>query len=400
MEEIPMDPWDSLVNQRSLTFQLDGELSLFDETGRSVNTFCRENLSLARRRRGMTKTDLAIEVGLELRTISGYEAGEYVPSEATLASLSRALRFPERFFFGQALAEPRPDTASFRAQSKMSAGQRDMALGQGALALALAGWLDLHFELPLPAIPECGRGQSPEAAAEALRQEWGLGNASIRNMIHLLESKGIRLFSLSLKAKEVDAFSMWQSNVPFIFLNMQKSAEHSRFDAAHELGHLVLHKHAAPQGRQAEKEADAFASAFLMPRASVLANIPKLASVEQIIRLKKIWGVSAAALTYRYHYLKVITAWHYRSLFVQLSKRGFTKNEPEPATHESSQLLQKVFKALRKEGITRQRVARELYISTAELDDLLLGLTFGRIDGGRETLADIFPNSAGLTRVK
>jgi len=219
-------------------------------------------------------------------------------------------------------------------------------------------------------------------------------------MIHLLESKGVRLFSLSVKAKEVDAFSMWQGNVPYIFLNTQKSAEHSRFDAAHELGHLILHKHAAPQGRQAEKEADAFASAFLMPRASILANIPKMTTVNELIRFKKKWLVSASALAYRYHHLKVISDWHYRSLFVQLSKQGFTKKEPEPADHETSQLLSKVFAALREEGVTRQQVARELCIQVSELEELLLGLTFGVIEGG-QSFGEVDPSKQqALVRVK
>lgn len=88
-------------------------------------------------------------------------------------------------------------------------------------------------------------------------------------------------------AAEVDAFSMWRQSTPFVFLNTKKSAEHSRFDAAHELGHLVLHRHGSPQGREAEREANAFASAFLMPRASVLAYAPRMATIDHLIKLKK-----------------------------------------------------------------------------------------------------------------
>lgn len=348
----------------------------------------------------MTKTDLAKEVGLELRTISAYEAGEFNPSGKALADIARALRFPERFFFGENLHEPTPDTASFRAQSKMNAWQRDMALSQGALALHLNSWLEERFELPAPAIPEIGRDQSPEAAAEALRREWGLGVGAIRNTVHLLESKGIRVFALSLKAKEVDAFSMWKGKTPFVFLNTQKTAEHSRFDAAHELGHLVLHRHAAPQGRQAEKEADAFASAFLMPRASVLAHVPKFTTVDVLIRLKKVWSVSAAALAYRFHTLRILSDWHYRSIYVELSKRGYTKREPEPGPHEASQLLAKAFTALREEGITRVQIAKELCINPTELDDLLLGLAFGRVTGGRPLRESRPTDTSNLIRVK
>ena len=368
--------------------------------GLDAQEFNPKRLAIARRRRGMTKTDLASAIGLELRTISAYEAGEFNPSSKAVADLSRILKFPELFFFGEDLHEPTPDTASFRAQSKMNAWQRDMALSQGALALHLNTWLEERFELPSPAIPDLGRDQSPEAAAEALRREWGLGVGEIRNTVHLLESKGVRIFALSVKAKEVDAFSMWRGETPFVFLNTQKSAEHSRFDAAHELGHLILHRHAAPQGRQAEKEADAFASAFLMPRASVLAHIPKFATVDVLVRLKRVWGVSAAALAYRFHTLKILSGWHYRTIYVELSKRGFTKREPEPAPHEASQLLAKVFSSLREEGITRQQVARELCVTTIELDDLLLGLAFGSVTGGKQTGSQSSKSNSALVRVK
>lgn len=82
------------------------------------------------------------------------------------------------------------------------------------------------------------------------------------------------MFSLVEETRSVDAFSVWRSNKPYIFLNTVKTAEHSRFDAAHELGHLVLHKHGGPGGRAAEDEANRFASSFLMPSADVRARIP------------------------------------------------------------------------------------------------------------------------------
>ena len=85
-------------------------------------------------------------------------------------------------------------------------------------------------------------------------------------MIKLLESKGVRVFSLAENTKNVDAFSCWRNDVPYIFLNTFKSADRSRLDAAHELAHLVLHRHGGPrQGREAEIEANSFASSFLMP---------------------------------------------------------------------------------------------------------------------------------------
>lgn len=377
-----------------LTLRSSGEP--LDAAVESELDFCPARLTIARRRRGLTKAGLAKITELDVRSISAFENSEFPPSQATLATIANALRYPASFFLGEPLHEPRPDTASFRAQSKMSAMQRDMALSQGALALHLNQWLESKFELPSASVPQLSREQAPEAAAEALRREWGLGNGSIRNVVHLLESKGIRIFSLSVKAREVDAFSMWHGETPFIFLNTQKSAEHSRFDAAHELGHLVLDKHAACQGRESERRADAFASAFLMPRASILAHVPRALTIEHLIASKKRWGVSVAALAYRLHFLRVLSDWHYRSIYISLAKLGYASSEPDPAPYEPSQLLKKAFALLKEEGVHRQHIAQELCIPATELDDLLLGVSFQRIEGGRADTAKSVPTKPSL----
>src|ERR1700730_10872224 len=96
--------------------------------------FTPSRLSLARKRRGFTMTRLAGFVGVTAKAISDYEKGEYPPSEETLQRISSATRFPTGFFFGSDLHEPTPDTASFRSMARMTAGQRDAALGAGALA--------------------------------------------------------------------------------------------------------------------------------------------------------------------------------------------------------------------------------------------------------------------------
>ena len=348
----------------------------------ALAVFNPSRLTLARRRRGLTMTKLAALVGVELRSVSAYENGEFGPDSERLTAISQALSFPTAFFFGKDLDEPTQDIASFRALSKMTAAQRDTALGSGAIALMLNDWIEQRFELPAHDLPDLSREASPEAAAQALRAAWGIGELPIKNMLHLLEANGVRVFSLSIQAAEVDAFSMWRQSTPFVFLNTGKSAEHGRFDAAHELGHLVLHRHGSPQGREAEREANSFASAFLMPKASVLAEAPHMATVERLIVLKKHWGVSVAALTYRLHMVGALSDWHYQSLFVEISKRGYRKSEPNEGQRETSQVLQKVFAALRREGVTKRDIADELCVTAEELDQLVFGLVLTGLEGG------------------
>lgn len=340
-------------------------------------------LTVARKRRGLSKIALADRVGGDRRSIVAYEAGEYPPSPETRRQLESTLGFPAGFFAGDDLDELVPDAVSFRSMSKMTAAQRDMAIGGGTIALHLLRWIDQRYGLPPAALPDLGRERPPEAAATALRAAWGLGEQPIPNLVHLLESKGVRIFSLAIDSREVDAFSTWKDETPLIFLNTLKSAERGRFDAAHELGHLVLHRHASPEGRTAEREADEFASAFLMPRAAVIAHAPKFATLPVLVKLKHRWIVSISALARRLRDLEAISEWHYRNLAVEISRRGYRTDEPEPARRETSLLLEKVFGALRSEGVRKADVARELGIADVELDELVFGLIMTSLPGGK-----------------
>jgi Zn-dependent peptidase ImmA (M78 family)/DNA-binding XRE family transcriptional regulator len=355
-------------------------------------------MSVARKRRGLTKSRLAKEVGVDLRSVTAYESGEYPPREDTAAQIASVLKFPPEFFYGDDLDEPKADTASFRALSKMTSTQRDMALSQGAIALHFNEWLDAHFDLPSANLPDLSREPSPEAAAESLRRHWRIGELPVRNMIHLMEANGVRIFSLAIDAREVDAFSIWKKTTPFIFLNSNKSSEHSRFDAAHELGHLVLHRHAAPQGREAEREADAFASAFLMPRASVLAYVPRYPSLPDLVRLKAFWSVSVAALNYRLHVVGMLSDWQYRTMCIEIAKKGYRSVEPKEVPRETSQVLPAVFAALHEDGINRSKVAKTLTIPRSELEQLMFGLTMASVDGGHKRTAGL--KKPSLTLVK
>ncbi|HTA47155.1 MAG TPA: XRE family transcriptional regulator [Bryobacteraceae bacterium] len=338
-------------------------------------------IASARMRRGFTMTFFAQKIGVDLKTLGAYEKGGSVPTPPIMDRICSATGFPVEFFYRDDLEIP--GNVSFRSLSRMSSRQRDMAISQGSLALELSAWLNEKFELPPCNLPDLGSEASDmEAAAASVRRVWNLGEMPIRNMIHLLEANGIRVFSLSIDAIEVDAFSMWSGGNPVIMLNTFKSAERSRFDAAHELAHLVLHRHGGPNSnREAEVQADAFASAFLMPKGSVEANAPTFPTVAELIRLKKIWGVAATALNYRLHKLGLLTDWHYRRLCVQLSARGHRSEEPQGMARESSAILPKLLTNLYQEdNLTRSAIARDLAFPVSELNYLLFGLTISAIE--------------------
>jgi len=345
-----------------------------------MESFTPSRLALARHRRGKRKKDL--ESIVSTRSLSAYEAGTQQPNPLTVLQLANALQFPVAFFYAPDLEELPADGTSFRAMSRLTAEKAHQACGAAVLALALSDWMDRRFSLPVTEVPRL-RGVEPEVAAEIVRTEWGLGERPIRNLVHLLEARGTRVFSLAEAYAEVDAFSFWRDdNHPYVFLNTMKSAEHARMDAAHELGHLVLHwRHEIPRGREYEHEAERFGSAFLMPRASIVAEAPRGSDLSRIIQAKKRWKVSAAALVYRMHQVGVLSDWQYRSLFIELSQRGYRKTEPQGMERETSQVLAKVFSSLRSEGVTKSDIARELRIYPADIDELIFGLVMTGMAG-------------------
>lgn len=351
--------------------------------------FNSERLRIARERRGFTQKALAEKTGLTSKTISNYEKAGVFDAIASdsMDRIASVLGYPTEFFLDRDIPTLSADSVSFRALSKLSAQKRNSALSAGQLVQELSAWIDAQFTLPKPNIPDFSSDgySEPESVARAVRECWGIGELSISNLVHLLEANGVRVFSLAENCLEVDAFSFWIDEKPFVFLNTMKSPERSRFDAAHELGHLVLHKHASNNGRQAEIDADRFASAFLMPERSVLAMVPRMPSLDLLMSLKKHWKVSLAALVRRTFDIGLSTEWHYRQLSIELARRGFRTSEPQGIEErEKSLVLDKVFAALRAKGTKRSEIIEQLRLPLDELRAFTFNNSFfmDAIDGG------------------
>jgi Zn-dependent peptidase ImmA (M78 family)/DNA-binding XRE family transcriptional regulator len=362
-----------------------------------VEAFNYTRVDLARRRKGLTKAALAKAGGISTRMLTKYEREESEPSQLTISRLATAVGFPAEFFYGPTLDEPTIEGASFRSMARLSAQKRDQALASGGLALAFSDWIGDRFDLPKPNVPDYG-GSDPETAAEAVREEWSLGEKPANKLIHLLEAKGVRVFSLVEECKEVDAFSFWRGSLPYVFLNTMKTVERSRADAAHELGHLVLHAHGGPKGREVEAEAHAFAAAFLMPRNSVIARLPRNATLAQVIAAKSYWRVSAVNLARRAYQLELMTQWQYRNICIALSKRG-RENEPRPIrTPESSQVISKVLRALRTEQVLPSEISRELCIPIDELSKSAFGHMLRTVEGTAQEADEVSNQDAEARR--
>jgi Zn-dependent peptidase ImmA (M78 family)/DNA-binding XRE family transcriptional regulator len=291
----------------------------------------------------ISRAELARALNLTGQAIGYYETGERRPDMSILSRIAEELQQPVSFFLrsGQQL-EGNLGTRFFR-----SIGTRSNKINN-ALDVK-AKWLrellctiskEIRFPNPnLPSIPP-SRGASYsfdeiENIATSLRRHWGLGDGPILNIIALFETYGITITRFELGSDVIDAFSCWIGRRPYVFLGSDKrSCCRSRFDAAHELGHLLMHGDIAQEDIEdkktrdrIEREANLFAGAFLIPRNSLLREFYST-RVPHIKGLKERWKVSMQALAHRAKEIGIIDELQYISFRKQISFHNWTKGEP------------------------------------------------------------------------
>ena len=338
-------------------------------------------LTVARRLRGLTKTALANEVGVTPTAIAQYEkAGR--PTQGTLASLCLALGLPRDFFgAGRPVTLLPASSAHFRSLRSTSAASREQALAFGELCLELVSLIDQYVDLPpvnLPdvGVPEAIEPDDIERAAARLKAAWGIGAGPIGSVVQLLEANGIITMRLPAATDaKVDAFSTYAGARPLVFLSPRTSDKaRGRFDAAHELGHLIIHPDTEPGSKIVENQAHAFAAEFLMPRNEITDQLPRRIDWPHLHELKKHWGVSLRALVYRSKTLGVMSDASYRRANQQLSIWGLP--EPGPlGPAESPKLLGMARNLMVESGIDFEAVLSSGRIATEIAEQIITAAT-------------------------
>lgn len=332
-------------------------------------------LVLARRHLGLSASALATQLGVSAQSVHNYESGTQQPSPRILSRLADLSGLPAPFFCRSAVDELTAEEVTFRARTKMTAKVRDACLSSAHLAIELRECLLAQFRLPSVDVATLEGPISPSMAADYVRTRWGLDpNSPAPNMIHLLESKGVAIFSLPPLGDKLDAFAFWRDDKPYICLTTSKTPERSRFDAAHELGHLVLHQELDCSDKRAiEKEANQFAASFLMPALGIRRRVAPNATTDAILREKRYWGVAAMALTYRLHELSLLSDWAYKSNIMALGRLGFRSREPKGIEREGSLLFQKVLAG--KDGpLNLKRIVAASGLSSGIIGELTFGV--------------------------
>lgn len=341
--------------------------------------FSKHRLRMVKDLKGLTNKDLANYLSCTEVTVSNYlnKKKPFVPDFEKIVILSEKLNLPFSFFNTSFETNIVDEQIFFRSYRRIKAQYRNSARAYSEFAIQTLEYFDKKIS-NLPKFEGFDIDKlinEPEKAALTLRGEWQLGVLPIKNIIAVLESHGVAVFRLPMEVQDVDAFSFYHDGRPIVFLNTAKSAERMRFDAAHELGHLVLHsddKNVLQNMKDKEHEADRFASSFLMPTEAFIAMAPKNLSLTNLISYKKYWKVSLAAINYNLHVNNLVTEWVYRSNCIEFSKLGYNKSEPAPIEREKPILLNKIIKILlEKEG---RRFHENIDFGYQILDDITFNL--------------------------
>jgi Zn-dependent peptidase ImmA (M78 family)/transcriptional regulator with XRE-family HTH domain len=342
-----------------------------------------QRLKLARAASGLSLRELQGAMGnrVTAQAIGKYERDEDMPSSGVLSALARALNVSEDYLL--AMDELVLDGVEFR--KKSMASKKEEAFVEGQAIHLLERYLTLEDVLGLASVVWDRPREAPypvkdvadaENAARATRLHWALGIDPIPNLSELLEERGIKVLSVDLT--DIDGLTAKVRRksgepIPVIVVMRNIWSERKRFTLAHELGHMLMD---IRPGTDAEKAANRFAGAFLMPAEALWREIGKqrtVISLGELLRLKELFGASFQAIVYRCRDLGIINDASYRRLFQIFNDKGWRKppyREPGaimPSAEEPRRMERLCFRALAEGVISESKAAEVLGISVRDL---------------------------------
>ncbi len=315
-----------------------------------------ERLRNARIYNGISLTELAEKAHIKKQSISLYENGKNTPDYEKVWVLANVLGFPYDYFFQEDKVKALTETTYFRSQA--TATKKDRAAQSVKLEFVAQMYETLwnYVEFPVYRNPQvdfmgyedpldCETQEAIdeiESAASKVRECWKIANGPIKDLQYILEQNGILVTGFSTNEEKIDAFSQRtivdSAEVFLIAVALGSRPEcRLRFDMAHELGHIVLHPWSEDieslskeEFKARERQANMFASAFLLPRDSFSKDVSQYPTdLKFYLFLKKKWKVSIQAMMYRARQLNIISANQYQYMMRQVSKNGWRIKEPD-----------------------------------------------------------------------
>lgn len=353
-----------------------------------------QRLRLARKKAGLSMRALAERTSpkISAQAISKYEADQMLPSSSVLVGLGKSLGVSLDFLMGgqvEALLG-----VEFRKHSSTSA--KDRAHAEAIVIEKLEDYLAIEeiLEISPPNDPfgdvltdHIESFEAVDSIACELREHWNLGNDPIPSMSGLLEDHGIKVIEADLAARfdglacDVQR-SEGRPNTEVIVFSKKTNVERKRFNLAHELAHRVIRATNNPAVRL-EKAMNRFAGAFLVPADHLIEEVGAsrhgMTNFE-LMRLKRLYGVSAAAMLMRLGQVGILPQSMIDYAFRSYA-RPWRTSEPEPirddegfGEFEHPQRFERfVWRALGEELISPVRAAQMLHLSLSTVEQNIRG---------------------------
>jgi Zn-dependent peptidase ImmA (M78 family)/transcriptional regulator with XRE-family HTH domain len=331
-------------------------------------TFSGARLRIVRVFQNLTQRELAERIAVSHGLIAAFENGTKEPKDDILEALCAALFVESHYFEGSQTDEFLEAESNFRKRVTATERLKRQVLARASLFAMAVRHLANFGEFPTFNFPDLPADSldDVEGIAEHCQFHWELENdAPIGDVARIAENAGAVILPIDIvTAEKVDAFSRF-GDTSVIVLNLQKdSPSRFLFSLAHEIGHGVLHQkqRGLPLERK-EAEADAFASAFLLPRHAFAVDFQAHhhADWEGLLELKRYWRVSVQAIIRRAYDLRLIDAAEYRQRFRRLSGWGWRTNEPnEPEIDQPNLFRSALARARADFGKTELEIARDL----------------------------------------
>lgn len=331
--------------------------------------FIGESLIRGREARGFSQAELARSIDKTRSAVSQYESGKNPPSLETMARIEAVLNLPPHYF-RRIPPKVKNGTIFYRSMSATTKSARIAAERRYEWLKEIVRFVRGYVNLPEVNFPDFELptnlhkidAELIELAATETRRFWGLGDGVISNVTWLLENNGAIVSRFELDAETLDAFSEFnqEDETPYIILGADKNkCARSRFDAAHELGHLILHRNIdrtrinhTSDFALIERQANRFAGAFLFPAKSYHAEV-FMPSLDNFRVLKTKWQVSIQLMIYRAQDLGIISQEQAGRLFKSCNRRGWKYEEPydDVMLVEQPRLLRRAMQMLTNEKV-------------------------------------------------
>jgi Zn-dependent peptidase ImmA (M78 family)/predicted transcriptional regulator len=368
---------------------------------RGINGFQKERLIQVLAARRLSQLQLASMVNVSPSAVSKWRTGQQAPEAETLEKLANVVNVNAEWFTRPAAAETL--NRLFRSNASALVAARQMLEARVAWAQDIAISLSELVDFPVVNLPSRSfknpeeiSDADIEAAAIECRELWGLGRGPISDVALALESAGIILVREETEIAQIEGLSAWSVTLerPIVYLSADKAnGFRSRFDAAHELGHLILHKHIdrisdRDRHNEMERQAHKFAGAFLLHAESFSAEIRTPVTLDSLLILKQRWGVSVAAMIMRLESLNLIDSDSKLSLFKRRSSRWGAKSEPgdDGRPPEQPRLLKRTIELLVSSGVMPlEGIPRHIGISPNDVASLA-GLPFNYFSGSAKVV--------------